>query len=546
LGAGVLSVAPASATAAGWIDSVGGTGILGSSTSTIKLQTATMLSSGTLALTSTSGGYYVVSSGAYVAALLTDGDEGDTTPAVGIDADQAGVTAGTTDVIKVRATGAAGSTFTVTGYSSSASSTVVDKITVTIAAASVAGTAVAANSLAVWTAPVADGATITTPTMSTATDSTNASTTTGNVLVAQIMVRDAYKNVVTAASTAITATASAGAVVKIVGSLDQADTVAASVGTGALAVASAHANDVIVVTVAEATAGAGWSGTLTVNYKGVDVAVKTGKISGDVAKLTALSTTVVSTTAGFKGIAYTVTDAAGNPLAYASSNVKLDSSSKPSVISGITVTAGTGAAADTNLTGDINARAYANYVGTVTPSCSLAGSSSVVLYVINDSGVVIKSNPVTVNCGGAAATYTAALDKAVFTQGELAKLTLTFKDKDGNLASSYSTVGSASSTIASPMMDRVGGATLAASQLVNAAGQLTHTFTVGSTASFTPGAYNMVVNYTDTLTAASAQTVAYTISGSGVTNADVLKAIVSLIASINKQIAALQKALLKK
>jgi hypothetical protein len=35
-------------------------------------------------------------------------------------------------------------------------------------------------------------------------------------------------------------------------------------------------------------------------------------------------------------------------------------------------------------------------------------------------------------------------------------------------------------------------------------------------------------------------------SGGGVTNADVLKAIVSLIASINKQIAALQKALLKK
>jgi hypothetical protein len=35
-------------------------------------------------------------------------------------------------------------------------------------------------------------------------------------------------------------------------------------------------------------------------------------------------------------------------------------------------------------------------------------------------------------------------------------------------------------------------------------------------------------------------------SGGAVSNADVLKAIVSLIASINKQIAALQKALLKK
>jgi hypothetical protein len=35
-------------------------------------------------------------------------------------------------------------------------------------------------------------------------------------------------------------------------------------------------------------------------------------------------------------------------------------------------------------------------------------------------------------------------------------------------------------------------------------------------------------------------------SSSAVSNADVLKAIVSLIASINKQIAALQKAILKK
>jgi hypothetical protein len=35
-------------------------------------------------------------------------------------------------------------------------------------------------------------------------------------------------------------------------------------------------------------------------------------------------------------------------------------------------------------------------------------------------------------------------------------------------------------------------------------------------------------------------------TSTAVTNADVLKAIVSLIASINKQIAALQKAILKK
>jgi hypothetical protein len=50
------------------------------------------------------------------------------------------------------------------------------------------------------------------------------------------------------------------------------------------------------------------------------------------------------------------------------------------------------------------------------------------------------------------------------------------------------------------------------------------------------------------LSLADPVSVAYKVStgSAGVSNADVLKAIVSLIASINKQIAALQKALLKK
>jgi hypothetical protein len=71
---------------------------------------------------------------------------------------------------------------------------------------------------------------------------------------------------------------------------------------------------------------------------------------------------------------------------------------------------------------------------------------------------------------------------------------------------------------------------------------------VGTSNGLTEGSYNAVVNYSKTLTLASPATVAYkvTTGSTGVSNADVLKAIVSLIASINKQIAALQKALLKR
>ena len=73
----------------------------------------------------------------------------------------------------------------------------------------------------------------------------------------------------------------------------------------------------------------------------------------------------------------------------------------------------------------------------------------------------------------------------------------------------------------------------------------TYTVNVGA-----EGSYNGAVKIAVGSTSAQynkALTVPYKITtGSAVSNADVLKAIVSLIASINKQIAALQKALLKK
>jgi hypothetical protein len=86
--------------------------------------------------------------------------------------------------------------------------------------------------------------------------------------------------------------------------------------------------------------------------------------------------------------------------------------------------------------------------------------------------------------------------------------------------------------------------------LPDANGVVKFTFTVGTSSGITAGSYNALVDFptlTDAETA-TIQTVAYKVStgDTGVSNADVLKAIVSLIASINKQIAALQKALLKR
>jgi hypothetical protein len=73
-------------------------------------------------------------------------------------------------------------------------------------------------------------------------------------------------------------------------------------------------------------------------------------------------------------------------------------------------------------------------------------------------------------------------------------------------------------------------------------GVKTYQFKVGST----EGSYSMSVAIPD-ISTDTAKTVAYKVAGSGaVSNADVLKSIVALIASINKQIQALQKLILRR
>jgi hypothetical protein len=90
--------------------------------------------------------------------------------------------------------------------------------------------------------------------------------------------------------------------------------------------------------------------------------------------------------------------------------------------------------------------------------------------------------------------------------------------------------------------------TTGAATVVPAAGsKLEYTYTVGQTA----GKYAAVVDFGGTTTLATYRTIqnpGYEISTGGdtTTNADVLKSIVALIASINKQIQALQKLILKR
>jgi hypothetical protein len=199
--------------------------------------------------------------------------------------------------------------------------------------------------------------------------------------------------------------------------------------------------------------------------------------------------------------------------------------------------------------------------GTVTCAAATGtyfggGTAKLQLQHVNSvSGTVVKSNVFDMTCSPNAYSYTASWDKASYTPGSLATLTITFKDRDGDPANSYDTVALsnaitfAGTPSATPVAGSVTGSGATADRPNSGTGMQgikTFQFVVGSDL----GDFQAVVGVPD-VSARSGQAnlaVAYKVASTttGVTNEDVLKAIVSLIASINKQIAALQKALLRR
>jgi len=475
--------------------------------------TATLLSTGRLNLTTAaSTAYYVVSAGGSITSATTSGS---------ISADQKKYTSGSGDSFAVVPTGAVGTTFTITGYTNNTLATVTSRITVTIAGASVAGVVAPSESGAWWVTNDSTEAT------ADAADKNKATVT--NSLFLDVDVADAYGAAITATTGSLIATATSGAFVSI-------GTATVPLGTFSQAVSSANPNTAF-IRVSEATVGAGWSGTVTVTYNGVVIATKSGTITGAPAKITLTAKKVGknngSATAG--ALEYQVTDAAGNIVVVTNSSITYGLSSNTSIISGA-------AGETTNST---------SAAGTATVTCvsGATGTANIQVQTLV-SGVPLLSNAVPVTCGGAAVTYTASFDKATYAQGDIATLTIAFKDAKGVAANSIDSVSNASAgtssdiVITANQMERV--TAHVASTKTNVSGNVVYTFTVGTSSGAIAGKYQALVSF-PTQTLGTTQTVGYEISGSGaVSNADVLKSIVALIASINKQIQALQKLILKR
>jgi hypothetical protein len=336
---------------------------------------------------------------------------------------------------------------------------------------------------------------------------------------------------------AITATVSAGAIVGIDATGSSATAVKGEIG------------DDFYVKVSQATAGVPATGTVTISFNGTVVGTKSYTIRGT-AKSIAVNTATL--TVGKSGIAAA---GAGTGTLGTTGAGYYEFQYKDSAGNVVTNAAGgsSGNNAATSLTGlntvvtAVNSVIMPTSTTTATTnfgkgewSCA-SGKSGVVPMVVaatNANLEVITSNAFNTSCGDVLDTWAISMDKASYQPGEIATLTLTGKDVRGALVNSLDAIGTVEASF--------GGlaavtAPTSVDKFTSAAGVKTYKYAVGLSEGSFVGTFK-IAGATDT----SAKTVQYKVSlgTTSVTNADVLKSIVALIASINKQIQALQKLIL--
>ena len=332
----------------------------------------------------------------------------------------------------------------------------------------------------------------------------------------------------------------------------------AAAGTTSTVVLSAAPTDKV-IQVNQATANAPLTTTVTVTYNGTTICTKTMTIRGEISKLeignigvgdlgandsiTAGTDSWIFRTLGDSARAglFTVVarDSAGNAVVTDSGGIfSADTATLTTQVLAISVPNPATSVSSTSA-------AFGIYgIGTWTCS-STAGSSSVKLKWTNTgSGTVVTSDAFTAACADDPYTYSASFDKASYVQGEIATLTVQFLDSKGNKANNVGAHG-AMTTNSTPMLTVISSVS---GTIANKNGGFrTYTYSVGTSTGITAGSYVASIAYSG-LPLGTTQTPSYKVtSGStDVSNAEVLKSIVALIASINKQIAALQKLILQR
>jgi len=375
------------------------------------------------------------------------------------------------------------------------------------------------------------------------------------------VVKNAYGTAV--ASDIFTVTATNGALVNID---DSAISLTTSDTKGTTSFDSAAATGADVFVRVDNPTGAALTTVVTISYLGQPVSVKTLTWRGEATKINVVAT-AVGKTSGKGQIHYTLTDAAGNLTAGLVSGLVTSFGATVTSTSDTTntgtateptfATTGKGASfsGKAQVTETINTVPMGSVITSATYGIAVfncgssAGTASITLRYYQPVTGAYISTPVTVSCAGGLDTYTVSTDKASYNIGDIATFTITAKDSKGNPVHDYLSTNNAPLTTGTAADISIGGGTITkAAAVTDAIGALggyaagTATFKAQLT---TEGTFNAVVNLAGSTT--KSVTVAYKVNSSGaVSNAQVLQSIVALIASINKQIQALQALILKK
>ena len=252
---------------------------------------------------------------------------------------------------------------------------------------------------------------------------------------------------------------------------------------------------------------------------------------------------------------YSILDAAGNDLTASGEGVGVSSdvTNSPLLVSSTYAVVVDPSKDIVTAIGNVGTEA-AGYNGYFGWTCgAVKGKSAIYLKHFLADTTTLVSNTYEAACFGGAANYKASLDKASYAPGEIATLTITATDSAGNPvydadeAGDGVVLGDTGADAVSISLPQLTAVTAPTNTDSFTSGKKTYKYTVGTTEGSFAGVVDLPL-YNGTTYSQTAQTISYKVAATsaGVSMADVLKAIVSLIASINKQIAALQKALLKK
>jgi hypothetical protein len=421
--------------------------------------------------------------------------------------------------------------------------TLIAKITVSVVASSVGGTYSPVYSVCNTSSTTS----VPGSTAATANVDSTATVTNGNVWYVNFALKDAYQNALDNGNIVVTATNGAF--------VNYAEAGTASVGTGSTVVSYNNADAYGSVTVSQPTANAPVTTTVTVSYNGTTVCTKTVTIRGEVAKI-AVSDIITQDLGIAVGVAngswiddssgrdglFTVlaTDSAGNQVATSGTGTFASSAAS---LAGQTIV--TSLSVDNSATATSSTAAQRYSTGIYTCGAVAGEVKTAKLTFTNSlSATVVTSDAFTLRCADDPYTYTASWDKASYVQGEIATLTVKFLDSKGFAANNKA--GAAGVwTGSTPMLTPISAT--GSAPVLDKNGTKTYTYSVGGTTAITAGSYVSVIDFAS-LTAGTKQTPSYKVStgSADVTFTEVLKSVVALIASINKQIQALQKLILKR